>query len=176
MTSDSTCAPGAQGLTAPDTAAWANIRFAVTAPATHPATWAGRYQAASRQRSPPSAASANDTTGLKCAPDTGPNIKMTANRPAAVAAAFSSSSSPVSPGDSRCAAIPDPITIAARKPLPRNSVASRRHTATGAGSGALLTAPILTDAVSSVKIEAMNIELTGELAARAAVHAALGDP
>ena len=41
---------------------------------------------ASRQDMPPGAASANDTTGLKCAPDTGPNIKMMANSPAAVAA------------------------------------------------------------------------------------------
>jgi hypothetical protein len=38
---------------------------------------------------------------LKCAPDTGPNIKMIANSPAAVTAEFSSSSSPVSDGDSR---------------------------------------------------------------------------
>jgi hypothetical protein len=70
---------------------------------------------------------------------------MIANSPAAVAAAFSSSSSPVSPGDSRCAAIPDPITSAARKPLPRNSAVSRRHSA--AGSGVLVTSLILTDDV-----------------------------
>ena len=75
---------------------------------------------------PPRAASASDTTGLKCAPETGPNIKMTANSPAAVAAEFSSSSSPVSPGDRRWAAIPEPMTIAARNALPRNSAASRR--------------------------------------------------
>ena len=45
---------------------------------------------------------------------------MMANSPAAVAAAFSSSSSPVSPGESRCTAIPEPITSAARKALPRS--------------------------------------------------------
>src|SRR5580693_1151758 len=81
---------------------------------------------------PPRAASASDTTGLKCAPDTGPNIAMMANSPAAVAAAFSSSSSPVSPGDSRWAAIPEPITTAARNPLPSNSASSRRHSVIGA--------------------------------------------
>ena len=97
---------------------------------------------------------------------------MIANSPAAVAAAFSSSSSPVLPGDSRWAAIPEPITTAARNPLPRNSAVTRRHNVTGA----LLTALILTDSVSSVKIESMNTELTSELAARAAVHAALADP
>ena len=58
---------------------------------------------------------------MKWPPETGPNIKMIANSPAAVAAAFSSSSSPVWPGDSRCAAMPEPITTAARNPLPRNS-------------------------------------------------------
>jgi hypothetical protein len=46
---------------------------------------------------------------------------MIANSPAAVTAEFSSSSRPVWPGDSRCAAIPDPITSAARNALPRNS-------------------------------------------------------
>ena len=138
MISDRKCAGLARSLVEMLTAGRANIRFAATAPAMHPATCTGRYAAASRQRSPPNAASTNDTTGLKCAPDTGPNIKMIANSPAAVAAAFSSSSRPVSPGDSRCAAIPEPITMAARNALPSNSAASRRHNATS------FTAPILT--------------------------------
>ena len=47
--------------------------------------------------------------------------------PAAVAAAFSSSSRPVLPGDRLCAAIPDPITTAASKALPMNSASRRRH-------------------------------------------------
>jgi hypothetical protein len=62
----------------------------------------------------------------------GPNIEMIANSPAAVAAAFSSSSRPVCPGDRRCAAMPEPITTAARNALPRNSASSRRHSRTGA--------------------------------------------
>ncbi len=74
---------------------------------------------------------------MKWPPETGPNIKMIANSPAAVAAAFSSSSRPVLPGDRRCAAIPDPITTAARKALPPNSAVSRR----GSGTGALVTPP-----------------------------------
>ena len=119
------CGPWADRLTA----ARANIRFASTAPPAHPATCAGRYAAASRHRRPPNAASAKDTTGLKWPPDTGPNIEMMANSPAAVAAAFSSNSSPVCPGDSRWAAIPEPTTTAARNPLPSNSASSRRHSA-----------------------------------------------
>src|SRR2546430_15109536 len=97
---------------------------------------------------------------------------MIANSPAAVAAAFSSSSSPVSPGDSRCAAIPDPITTAARNALPRSSASSRRHS----GMGALVTPPMLTEDDSSVKIESMSLERNSDLARRAAVHAALADP
>ena len=97
---------------------------------------------------------------------------MIANSPAAVAAAFSSSSSPVFPGDSRWAAMPEPTTTAARNPLPRNSAATRRHNVTGA----LLTAPILTDPISSVKIESMKAELIPGVDRRAAVHAALADP
>ena len=65
MTSDRKCAGVARCLAEMVTAGSANIRFAATAPATHPATCAGRYAAASRQDSPPKAASAKDTTGLK---------------------------------------------------------------------------------------------------------------
>ena len=42
MTSDRKCAPDARRFTEIDTAASANVRFAATAPVTHPATWAGR--------------------------------------------------------------------------------------------------------------------------------------
>src|SRR5262245_50787242 len=55
-----------------------------------------------------------------------PNIRMIVNRPAAVAAAFSSSCRPVSPGERFAAAIPEPITAAARKAEPRNSASRRR--------------------------------------------------
>ena len=101
MTSDRKCGPEARCLAEMLTAGRANIRFASTAPAVHPATWAGRYAVASPQDNPPNAASVKDTTGLKWPPETGPNIKMIANSPAAVAAASSSSCSPVWPGDRR---------------------------------------------------------------------------
>ena len=87
---------------------------------------------ACRQDRPPKAASTKDTTGLKWAPETAPNIRMRANSPAAVAAAFSNSCRPVWPGDRRWAAIPEPITTAARSALPRYSASSRRHS-TAAG-------------------------------------------
>ena len=44
------------------------------------------------------------------------------------------------------------------------------------GRDALVTAPILTDGINSVKIESMNTEQRRDLEARAAVHAALADP
>jgi hypothetical protein len=47
------------------TAAPANIRFAITAPPMHPATWAGMWTVASRQDRPPKAAPAKETTGVK---------------------------------------------------------------------------------------------------------------
>ena len=143
MISDRKWAGVARCLVEMLTAGSANIKFAITAPPMHPATCTGRYAAASHQDSPPNAASTKDTTGLKWPPETGPNIKMIANSPAAVAAAFSSSSSPVSPGDSRCAAIPEPITTAARNALPSNSASSRRHSCTSAtcGSGHVQQTP-----------------------------------
>src|SRR2546429_357609 len=55
---------------------------------------------------------------------------------------------------------------------PATWTGSRRHNLTGA----LLTAPILTDLISSVKIESMKAELISGLTGRAAVHAALADP
>ena len=67
-----------------------------------------------------------ETTGLKCAPEIGPNMRMKVKRPAAVAAAFSNSCRPVSPGESRAAAMPEPITVAARNAEPRNSARARR--------------------------------------------------
>src|SRR6201990_800585 len=172
MISDRKCAPEARCLAEMVTAGSANIRLASTAPPMQPATWAGRQAAASRQDSRPNTASAKDTTGLRWPPETGPNIKMLANSPAAVAAAFSISSSPVWPGESRCAAMPDPITTAARNALPRSSAVSRRQS----GTGALLTPLMLTEEDSSVKIESMSIERNSDLARRAAVHAALADP
>ena len=54
-------------------------------------------------------------------------------RPAAVAAAFSNSCRPASPGERVCAAIPEPITSAARNAEPSNSASRRR--ASGGVSG-----------------------------------------
>ena len=56
----------------------------------------------------PSSQSAAETTGLKCAPDTGPNIKISTANPNTVAVLFSSSCRPTSPGESCCSGDPGP--------------------------------------------------------------------
>src|ERR1019366_9159224 len=66
---------------------------------------------------------------VEVGPDTGPNIKMMAYSPAPVAAALSNSSRLTLPGENCCAAMPDPMTTAARKALPSSSAASRRQRA-----------------------------------------------
>jgi hypothetical protein len=58
-------------------------------------------------------------------------MRMKVKSPAAVAAAFSSSCNPTSPGESCVAAIPEPITVAVRKAEPRNSAKRRRGRGTG---------------------------------------------
>ncbi len=66
------------------------------------------------------------TSGLKCAPDTAPNMRIRPTSAPAVANAFSNSCRPTSPGESRCAMIPDPITATTSSAVPRASAASRR--------------------------------------------------
>src|ERR671910_2038887 len=102
-----------------------NIRLATMAPAHAPTSWAPAYATAVPVRRPPNRRSASVTTGLKWAPETGPNATIRATRPAPVAAAFSSSWSPPSPGDSRWAAMPDPTTTATSSALPTASAVSR---------------------------------------------------
>jgi hypothetical protein len=66
------------------------------------------------------------TAGLKWAPEMDPNVRISANSPAPVAVEFSNSSRPALPGDSRCAAIPDPTTIASSSAVPMASAVSSR--------------------------------------------------
>ena len=133
---------------------------------------AGGGRARSRR---PRNQSASETTGLKCAPDTGPNSRISTVSPRTVAVLFSSSCRPTSFGDSCWAAIPDPTTTATSRAVPRNSASSRataRSAAGGLGHGAILTRPTTV----SVKLESMNIERTARVwTRRASVYAALAD-
>src|SRR6478735_8385279 len=78
----------------------------------------------------PNSQSTRETTGLKCAPDTGPNSRIRTARPKAVAMEFSNSCKPASLGDSCAAAIPDPITAVTSSAEPTNSASSRRDVLT----------------------------------------------
>ena len=79
----------------------------------------------------PGRQSAAETTGLKCAPETGPNNRISTARPNTVAVEFSNNCSPTSFGESRCAAIPDPTTTVTSRAVPVNSASSRRGSGTG---------------------------------------------
>jgi hypothetical protein len=103
------------------TASRLNIRLAATAPPTPPASCAGRYAATCRWETPPKIRSARVMTWLKCPPDTGPNARISATSPASVIRAFSRSWSPVSVGESRWAAMPEPMKTVTRPAEPRNS-------------------------------------------------------
>src|SRR6185437_15108279 len=78
ITSERKWAPEARWCVERLTAGVENMRLASTAPPMQPATWVGMYAAAAVQRTPPRAASTSDTTGLRWAPEIGPNIKMMA--------------------------------------------------------------------------------------------------
>ena len=59
------------------------MRLAMIDPVIPPATWAGMYHVIARVESPPRRQSTRLTTGLKCAPETDPNARMSATSPPA---------------------------------------------------------------------------------------------
>ena len=63
---------------------------------------------------------------MRCAPDTDPTPRMIATKAAPVTTAFSNSSRPTSPGLSREAAIPEPMTAITKNAVPMNSARARR--------------------------------------------------
>ena len=65
------------------------------------------------------------TAGLKCAPDTGPKIRMRTGSIAPVASALQSSASATFPPVSRSAMMPEPITVASSSAVPSASASAR---------------------------------------------------
>ena len=89
-TSDSHSAGDDRSLVDNSTAGSSNIRFATTAPRQPPDDLGGDVQERCRGWScVPSSRSVRVTTGLKCAPETAPNIRISPISAPAVAAAFS---------------------------------------------------------------------------------------
>lgn len=83
------------------------------------------YAVASDQDRPRSSASATETTGLKCAPETGPNVRIRATSAAPVAVVLANNARATFPPARRSAIMPDPTTVATRSKVPRNSAAKR---------------------------------------------------
>src|SRR5271163_4469201 len=75
---------------------------------------------------PPSDASAIVTAGLKCAPETGPNVRINATSAAPVAIVLASSAIATLPAASRSPMIPEPTTAASNSKVSTNSATTRR--------------------------------------------------
>jgi len=103
-----------------------NMKCAVSMPTSAPPNCANAYNMPSRVEITPCIRNDNVTAGLKCAPDTGPKIKISTTSIAPVASVLPSSASAIFPPASRSAMMPDPITAASRNALPVNSAARRR--------------------------------------------------
>jgi len=103
-----------------------NIPCAAHTPINAPATCATTYPATSVHARPPWDASASVTAGLKCAPDTGPNVRISATRAAPVAIAFARSATATFPPARRSAMMPEPTTAARSIAVPVSSAARRR--------------------------------------------------
>src|SRR5579864_3637048 len=83
---------------------------------------------------PPSSASLSVTTGLKCAPDIGPNANINATSAAPVAIVFARSAIATFPPASRSPMMPEPITVARRRAVPSASATARRGKSTAAAA------------------------------------------
>ena len=91
MTSDSHSAPDDRLLVDRLIGSSSNMMLASTAPAHPPTVCAMAYRIVSVVLIVPNIRSTRVTAGLKCAPDTAPNIRINPISAPAVAAAFSSS-------------------------------------------------------------------------------------
>src|SRR5262245_52749485 len=98
-TSESQSAPDDRSVVDSSTAGSSNIRLAMIAPRQPPTIWAATYPMLSRVERVPERRSTRVTTGLKCDPDTAPNMRINPTRAPAVAAEFSRSWRPTSSGD-----------------------------------------------------------------------------
>ena len=99
IASDSQSAPDERVVVDSSNAGSENITLATIAPTHPPIVWATMYRPVSRVLIDPNPRATNVTAGLKCAPDTAPNMRISPMSAPAVAAAFSSNCRPTSVGD-----------------------------------------------------------------------------
>src|SRR5437660_11928760 len=90
-----------------------------------PAIRARTYTRVSDKGKPPSRASATDTTGLKCAPEIGPKVRIRATSVAPVAIVLANNANATFPFARRSAMMPEPTTVATRSKVPKNSAVHR---------------------------------------------------
>src|ERR1700686_1804108 len=75
---------------------------------------------------PPTTASASVTAGLKCAPEMGPKVRMSATSAPPVAIVLASNATATFPPARRSPMMPDPMTVASKSVVPRPSAPNLR--------------------------------------------------
>src|SRR5882762_3975228 len=94
-----------------------NMACAAIVPAMPPESCAAMYGRRLDQSNPPSIASATETTGLKCAPEMGPKVRISTTSAAPVVIVFASKANAPFPLASRSAMMPEPTTAATKSTL-----------------------------------------------------------
>ncbi len=113
-TSASRCPPVARSVSEIETTASSNMPLASAAPAMAAEDLGWHIGGGIAPPQPAERSVGERDGGVEVRPETGPKMRISAKSPAAVAAAFSRSCRPTS-SLSCCAAIPEPITSAARE-------------------------------------------------------------
>ncbi len=96
------------------------------------------------------------TTGLKCAPDKLPNIKIKAIKPAPVASVLASKATAVFPPESVCAMMPEPTTTASKKAVPKNSATMRLSNVFSEQGVAMLSSVLKSDKAVVMSVQIMR--------------------
>ena len=128
--SDRKCADVARCLAEILTAARENIRFATTAPPMHPVTWAGQVRGGVPPAQPAEGRVGERHDRVEMAAGDRPEHEDDGEQAGRGRRRVLQQLQAASPGESCWAAMPEPITSAARNALPNNSASSRRHNAT----------------------------------------------
>jgi len=126
MNSLRNCAPPARAWREAKKIGSPNMPWATATPRNAPVICAAMYTGTSVHRMPPTAASASVTAGFICAPESGPNAKISATSAAPVANVFASNAMATFPPARRSPMMPEPTTVARSSAVATNSATARR--------------------------------------------------